>query len=162
MRRDTWSRSVFSRTAAFVIPTGQRLTPAGTTIDVNDRPLGMVVSPDGSKLAVVTGSNFASRALHIIDMATKTLKQTIGIGDSFVGVDFSPTGDRIYVGGNTNNNVAVFTLRRRRHVRLPAARSRSPARRRAGSTVNRDGSKVYVALNTAHQLGGDRHRDAAR
>ncbi|HSS38667.1 MAG TPA: hypothetical protein VLT58_07850, partial [Polyangia bacterium] len=47
---------------SIVVPTGQRLTPTGTTIDVNDRPLGMVVSPDGSKLAVVTGSNFASRA----------------------------------------------------------------------------------------------------
>ncbi|HET6149154.1 MAG TPA: hypothetical protein VFH68_16570, partial [Polyangia bacterium] len=91
---------------SIVIPTGQTLTPAGLHIEVDDRPLGMVLSPSGAELAVVTGSNFSARALHIIDTASKALKQTIGIGDSFVGVDFSPTGDRIYVGGNTNQNVA--------------------------------------------------------
>src|SRR5215468_2417062 len=128
---------------SIVVPTGQTLTPPGTTIDVNDRPLGMVVSPDGTKLAVVTGSNFAARALHIIDMPTKTLKQTIGIGDSFVGVDFSPAGDRIYVGGNTNNNVAVFTLGA--DGTFAASSSISiPSSAPSGLKVNRDGSKVYV------------------
>jgi hypothetical protein len=39
-------------------PTGRALTPAGSHIEVNDRPLGMVLSPDGNLLAVVTGSNF--------------------------------------------------------------------------------------------------------
>ncbi len=137
---------------SFVVPTGQTLTPAGTTIDVNDRPLGMVVSPDGTKLAVVTGSNFAARALHIVDMATKTLKQTIAIGDSFVGVDFSPAGDRIYVGGNTNNNVAVFSLAA--DGTFAASSSISiPSSAPSGLKVNRDGSTVYVALNTSHQLG---------
>jgi YVTN family beta-propeller protein len=137
---------------SIVVPTGQTLTPPGATIDVNDRPLGMVVSPDGTKLAVVTGSNFADRALHIIDMPTKTLKQTIGIGDSFVGVDFSPAGDRIYVGGNTNNNVAVFTLGA--DGTFAASSSISiPSSAPSGLKVNGDGSKVYVALNTSHELG---------
>ncbi len=137
---------------SYLVPTGQRLTPPGATIDVNDRPLGMVVSPDGTKLAVVTGSNFASRALHIIDMQTKTLKQTIGIGDSFVGVDFSPSGDRIYVGGNTNDNVAVFTAAAD-GTYAPTSSISIPKSAPSGLEVNGDGSKVYVALNTSHQLG---------
>jgi YVTN family beta-propeller protein len=137
---------------SIVVPTGQTLTPQGTTIAVNDRPLGMVVSPDGTKLAVVTGSNFAARALHIIDMPTKTLKQTIAIGDSFVGVDFSPAGDRIYVGGNTANNVAVFTLGADGTF-APASTIAISSSAPSGLKVNRDGSKVYVALNTSHELG---------
>ena len=40
------------------------LTPAGRHIEVNDRPLGMVLSPNGQSLAVVTGSNFDPRALR--------------------------------------------------------------------------------------------------
>ena len=40
----------------FLIPTGQLLSPAGTHIEVNDRPLGMAVSPDHRTLAVATGS----------------------------------------------------------------------------------------------------------
>ena len=47
-------------------PVGQWLTPAGTHIEVDDRPLGMVLSPNHQVLAVVTGSNFgpASAASH--------------------------------------------------------------------------------------------------
>src|SRR5262245_26653830 len=93
---------------SFVVPNGQTLTPAGTRIEVNDRPLGMVVSPDSRLLAVVTGSNFNPRALHLIDLATRTLKQTIAISNSFVGVAFSPAGDRIYVGGGASNDVKFF------------------------------------------------------
>src|SRR5262245_25225089 len=69
---------------SYIVPTGQTLTPAGTHIEVNDRPLGMVVSPNGALLAVVTASNFNSRALHLIDLQTSTLKQTIAISNSFV------------------------------------------------------------------------------
>lgn len=91
-----------------LVPTGQALSPAGTHIEVNDRPLGMVVSPNGSLLAVVTGSNFNPRALHIIDLNTRTLEQTIGIANSFVGVAFNPGGDTIYVGGGASNDVKIF------------------------------------------------------
>src|SRR5215470_9951034 len=93
---------------SILVPNGRTLTPAGTHIEVNDRPLGMVLSPDGSLLAVVTGSNFNPRALHLIDVRTRTIKQTIGIPNSFVGVAFSPAGDTIYVGGGASNDVKIF------------------------------------------------------
>jgi YVTN family beta-propeller protein len=136
---------------SIVVPTGQILTPAGRHIEVNDRPLGMVVSPSGTLLAVVTGSNFSPRALHIIDMPSKALKQTIPVGDSFVGVDFSPSGDKIYVGGGTNNNVAIFTLAPDGNF-VPEISISIPSSAPSGLRVSRDGSKLYVALNTAHQV----------
>jgi len=136
---------------SIIVPTGLTLTPAGVHIDVNDRPLGMVVSPAGTELAVVTGSNFSARALHIIDLATKTLKQSIAIGDSFVGVDFSPDGNHIYVGGNTNNNVAFFA--RAADGTFAAEASLSiPSSAPSGLRVGRDGTRLYVALNTANQV----------
>jgi hypothetical protein len=60
---------------------------------------GHVLSPNRRTLAVVTGSNFNPRALHLIDVDTRTLTQTIGIANCFVGVAFSPAGNKIYVGG---------------------------------------------------------------
>ena len=68
----------------------------------------MVFSPNGALLAVVTGSNFNPRALHLIDVTTRTLKQTIPIANSFVGVAFNPAGDTIYVGGGASNDVKIF------------------------------------------------------
>ena len=93
---------------SFLVPTGQRLTPSGKHIEVDDRPLGMVLSPDGARLAVVTGSNFAPRALHIIDAKSGTLLKTERIGDSFVGVAFSADGKTLYVGGGASNEVKVL------------------------------------------------------
>jgi hypothetical protein len=42
------------RDGRIMTPTGRALTPAGSHIEVNDRPLGMVLRPDGNLLAVVT------------------------------------------------------------------------------------------------------------
>jgi WD40 repeat protein len=68
------------------------------------------VSRSGNLLAVVTGSNFSPRSLHLIDINSKTVKQTISIVSCFVGVDFTPTGDRIFVGGGSDNDVKIFKL----------------------------------------------------
>src|SRR6266850_2527850 len=93
---------------AILVPNGQALTPAGAHIEVNDRPLGMVLHPSGNLLAVVTGSNFNPRALHLIDVKARALKQTLPIANNFVGVAFSPAGDRIFVGGGASNDVKLF------------------------------------------------------
>jgi DNA-binding beta-propeller fold protein YncE len=92
----------------YLIPTGQLLTPAGDHVEVNDRPLGMVLSPDGQTLIVCTGSNFNPRAIHLLDVSSKTIKQTIPIGDSFVGIVLNKAGTTLYVGGGTDNNVKIF------------------------------------------------------
>src|SRR5262245_22071883 len=93
---------------SIVVPNGQLLTPAGTHIEVADRPLGMVLAPNRRTLAVVTGSNFNPRALHLIDIDTRTVKQTVSIANSFVGVAFNPAGTKIYVGGGASNDVKMF------------------------------------------------------
>src|SRR5262245_37163748 len=135
-----------------LVPTGQMLTPAGTHIDVNDRPLGMAVSPDGSLLAVVTGSNFSARALHLIDIQSRTLKQTIAISNSFVGVAFSPAGDTIYVGGGASNDVKIFKATNGVFAAagtIPISGGPQPS----GLTLNADGSRLYVALNQTNEVG---------
>src|SRR5262245_15164588 len=137
---------------SIVVPNGQTLTPAGTHIEVNDRPLGMVVSPNGSLLAVVTGSNFRPRALHIIDLNTRTLKQTIAIANSFVGVAFSPAGDTIYVGGGASNDVKIFKSDANgvfaANGTIPVSGGPEPS----GLSLNPAGTRLYVALNQTHQV----------
>jgi YVTN family beta-propeller protein len=143
---------------SILVPTGQIVTPAGKHIQVSDRPLGMALSPDGHILAVVTGSNFASRALDLIDVNTGTLKQAIGINNSFVGVGFSPSGDKIYVGGGTND-VKVFSLVASGPTAgtyiaaTPATIPITPGSPSpSGLSVSPDGTRVYVALNLANQV----------
>jgi len=136
---------------SIVIPTGQRLTPAGTQIEVADRPLGMALSPDGALMVVVTGSNFASRRLHVIDVASAMVVQTIIIGDSFVGVAFSSNGERLYVGGGRDNDVKFF---RRDTATTFVADGAVPiaASEPSGLSLSPDDSTLYVALNRRHSV----------
>jgi DNA-binding beta-propeller fold protein YncE len=136
---------------SILVPNGQTLTPAGTHIEINDRPLGMVVSPDGTLLAVATGSNFNPRALHIIDLQTRTLKQTIAIVNSFVGVAFNPAGDTIYVGGGPSNDVKLFKAAGGVFAAagtIPISGGSQPS----GLTLNGDGTRLYVALNQTNEV----------
>lgn len=136
---------------SILIPTGQAITPAGQHIEVNDRPLGMALSPDGRSLAVVTGSNFSPRALHVIDVSSRSLKQTIPIGDSFVGVDYSPAGDRLYVGGGRNGDVKIFE-RTPAGLFAPAGSVSIPGSAPSGLDVDADGRRLYVALNLRNSV----------
>ncbi len=130
---------------SYLIPTGQLLTPAGTHVEVNDRPLGMVLSPDGQTLIVSTGSNFAPRAIHVIDVTSKSVKQTIPMG-GFVGIALNKSGNTLYIGGGSDNNVKTFqkqadgTFAAGPSVNIPGS---APS----GLALSPDETKLYVALN---------------
>ena len=137
---------------SFLVPTGQVLTPAGTHIEVNDRPLGMVLSPDRRTLAVATGSNFAPRALHLIDVNAMTIRQTITITNSFVGVAFSPSGNKIYVGGGPSNDVKIFSAASDGTFGATPATIPIAGAAPSGLSLNADGTRLYVALNQTNQV----------
>lgn len=136
---------------SFLIPTGQRLTPAGAHIEVADRPLGMSFSPDGKRLAVATGSNFAPRALHLIDTEQQRIVQTLPVGDSFVGVEFSHSGEELYVGGGRDHDVKIFR-RRGDGSFAQEARIEIPGAAPSGLALAPDGKRLFVALNLKHAV----------
>ncbi len=136
---------------SFLIPTGQRLTPAGRHIEVADRPLGMCLSPDGRLLAVVTGSNFAPRALHLIDADGARLLDTLPLGDSFVGVAFHPDGRTLYVGGGRDHDVKILRRSADAGFSLEAA-VRIPGAAPSGVALSGDAKRLYAALNLKHSV----------
>jgi YVTN family beta-propeller protein len=137
---------------SILIPTGQLLRPAGQHIRINDRPLGMSISPDGQTLAVAAGSNFNPNALHLINVANRAVIQTINLPSTFVGVTFDKTGNTIYVGGNTNNDVPVFT-KQPNGMFIQTADFKIAGAAPSGLSLSPDQSTLYVALNLLHTLG---------
>ena len=137
---------------SILLPNGQTIVPAGTQIEVNDRPLGIAVSPDGIEAAVATASNFAPRAVHIINLATRTVAQTLSVGNSFAGIAYSADGKTLYVGGGADNDVKVFTRgaggvwTQAPHIPIVSS---SPS----GLSLSPAGDKLYVALNRLNALG---------
>ncbi len=136
----------------FIVPNGQLLSPAGTHIEVNDRPLGMMLAPNHRTLAVVTGSNFNPRALHLIDVDTRSVTQTIGIANSFVGVAFNAVGNTIYVGGGASNDVKIFTAAPDGTFAAAGTIPVSGGAAPSGLSLSPDGTRLYVALNMTHEV----------
>ena len=161
----------------FETPVNQRLTPAGTTIELaGSRPQALALSPDG-KLLVTTG---ITHELVAVDPATGNVLQHVALPSgktlepspvveaileadekaqmSYAGLKFSPDGARLYL-ANVGGDVKVFSVARDRKIyplfsiALPPA---NLAKRTndipAGIAVSADGKKLYVALNLSNRL----------
>ncbi len=162
----------------FETPANQRITPAGTFIDLPGvRPNALALSPDG-RLLVTAG---LKSELLVIDPASGAILQHVPLPGSaqtlapkaitdvildasgkdklsFTGLAFSPDGSRIYF-ANVNGDVKVLAVGKDKKVAplfsiaLPPANA--PQRKNeipAGIAVSRDGKRLYVALNLSNRL----------
>jgi YVTN family beta-propeller protein len=114
-------------------------TVIGSPITVGTGPLGVAVTPDGSKVYVT--SNFLDRQpnLSVIDTATNAVSTTITGIDRPVGVAVTPDGRKVYVADEVANSVAVIdTATNAVTATIPVGSNP------LGVAVNPDGSKVYT------------------
>jgi YVTN family beta-propeller protein len=75
------------------------------TVPVGEAPLGVAVSPDGSKVYV---ANNGPGTVSVIDTATNTVIATIPVGNEPFGVAVSPDGSKVYVANFHSNSVSVI------------------------------------------------------
>jgi len=77
------------------------------TIGVGGRPMGVAVSPDGTRVYV---TNLFSHTVSVVDTATNQVTATIGAGSDPQGVAVSPDGTHLYVANYmARGTVSVIT-----------------------------------------------------
>src|SRR5439155_12301935 len=129
------------------------LTPAGTQVEVGDRPLGLAVTPDGRHL-LVSNNGQGVQSLAVVDLASRTVVQTLPYPAPealFLGVVVSPDGRRAYASSGGNNTIRVYDLDQgrlfeRERIALGARGARVYP---AGLALSADGGTLYAALNLA-------------
>jgi YVTN family beta-propeller protein len=138
------------------------VTPAGTQINFNGRPLAVAVRPDQKTAAVLnTGSgqsNFASQPIVIVDLATGAIKQQFSPGSanaSYDGVIYSQDGDHLYFSQDkgrvvVTNVAADGTLSLNTIITLPASLG---AVNNGGLALSGDGKTLYAVLNMVNAVG---------
>src|SRR4051812_9683202 len=77
---------------------GRHLEPAGRLTQVGSFPTGGALTPDGRFYWTVDAGRGAT-AVHVIDVASGSVTQTLPIPGGYVGIAFAPDGKRAYVSG---------------------------------------------------------------
>ena len=96
-------------TGGFLLNSGWRLAPAGKQIPLDTLPMSTALSPDGHYLLVLNGG-YKPPSIVVLEAATGREISRVGVADAWLGMTFSPKGDRVYVGGGSRAAVFEFTF----------------------------------------------------
>ena len=140
------------------LPTGRVLDPAAPSYDLNGAmPLGVALSPDGRRAAVLV-SGWRRQGIDIVDLRARRVVQSLDQRAAFVGLALAPDGRTLYASGGNQDVVYRYDWdaggARLRDSLVLAARAPDAAGTRypAGLGVSPDGRFVYVAENLADSL----------
>jgi YVTN family beta-propeller protein len=102
LAQNAYITNVLSNTVS-VIATAANTVTATITVGVN--PVGVAVTPDGSKVYV---ANSEDNTVSVIATATNTVTATIPAGINPAGVAVTPDGSKVYVANTGSNNISVI------------------------------------------------------
>src|SRR5262249_25262062 len=93
----------------FLLNSGWRLDPAGRQIALDTFPMATALSPDGKYLLALNGG-YQPPSVSVIETASGSVTGTVPVADGWLGLTFTPRGDRVYVGGGSQAAVFEFTF----------------------------------------------------
>jgi YVTN family beta-propeller protein len=133
----------------YLLNSGWRLQPAGAQVPVDTLPMSAVLSPDGKHLLVLNGG-YKPPSISVIDVATLKESARVPVTDGWLGLTFSPKGDRVYVGGGAQAAVFEFAfangaLQPSRAFPIVPAEKRTPRDFIGDVALSPDGRLLYAA-----------------
>ena len=133
-------------------PDHWQLTPAGVQVEIGDRPMGMVPTPDGRYL-LVSNNGQGVQSLVLFDTYTDKVVQEIPYVSPealFLGVAVSQDGSRVYASAGSNDKIRVYSLDEQGlHELEPIMLDNNDEGDLypAGLALSKDGRTLYAALN---------------
>ena len=93
----------------FLLNSGWRISPAGKQVTLDTFPMSSALSPDGRYLLVLNGG-YNPPSISVLDTENVREVSRVPVADAWMGLAFSPKGDRVYVGGGSKASVFEFAL----------------------------------------------------
>ena len=91
----------------FQLNNGWVLQPAGRQVGLDTFPMSTALSPDGRYLLVLNGG-YRPPSVIVLEAATGREVGRVPVADGWLGLTFSPKGDRVYVGGGSRYAIFEF------------------------------------------------------
>lgn len=98
------------------LPNGWSLTAPGRSLDLDDLPLNLVVSPSKKYLAV-TNNGQSTQSITLIDADSERILDTVRVGKAYLGLAFSEDEKRLYASGGNDNQLLVYKIDNQKLVR---------------------------------------------
>ena len=139
------------------LPTGDLLDPAGGRIGLGSMPVAAAFSPDSNRIVVVL-SGYRDQGVQVVDVASRSVVQTLVQPAAFLGACFAPDGRTLFVSGGDRDVVYRYAWGAGRATLADSlALGPTPApnegrRFPAGLACSPDGRRLYVAENLADSL----------
>ncbi|MCZ8516656.1 bifunctional YncE family protein/alkaline phosphatase family protein [Paenibacillus filicis] len=134
---------------------GWSLTPAGTQVNLGNKPFGAAISPDHKYLIV--SNDGSPKSLQVVDVLQQKVVFEVKPPEGlFLGVVFSPDGKTVYASG-VKDKITVFQfdngiLTEKAPIVMQGAQSLNPFLNMtsfspAGISISSDGKFLYTANN---------------
>jgi YVTN family beta-propeller protein len=94
---------------SFLLNSGWRLAPVGQQVPLDTLPMSTALSPDGKYLLVLNGG-YRPPSVSVIETGSARVVGSVPVADAWLGLVFSPKGDRVYVGGGSRAAVFEFSF----------------------------------------------------
>jgi YVTN family beta-propeller protein len=139
------------------LPTGAILDPAGPSVALGSMPVGMIFSPDSSRIVAVL-SGYREQGFQVIDCAARRVEQTVVQPSAFLGACFSPDGGKLFVSGGNQDVVYEYAWRANSATLADSIRFGPPPDSTGGHAYpsglacSPDGTQLYVAENLGDAL----------
>lgn len=91
------------------LPNGWSLTPVGKSIQLDDLPLNLVVSPS-KKMLAVTNNGESTQTITLIDVVSEKVLDNVEIKKSWVGLAFSDDEKFLYASGGNDNIIVIYKI----------------------------------------------------
>ena len=100
----------FLASGGFLLNSGWRLQPAGKQLPLDTFPMSSALSPDGRYLLVLH-AGYQPPSIAVIETGSTAVLGRVPLEDAWLGLAFSPAGDRVYAGGGSKAAIFEFTFR---------------------------------------------------
>lgn len=91
------------------LPNGWSLTPVGRSLNLQDLPLNLVVSPSKKYLAV-TNNGQSTQSIMLIDATTEKVLDDEKIEKAWLGLAFSDDEKYLYASGGNDNKINIYKI----------------------------------------------------
>jgi DNA-binding beta-propeller fold protein YncE len=92
---------------SFLLSSGWRLRPAGSQVAVDTLPMSLALAPGGKRLLVLN-AGYNPPSVSVLDVEGRRELSRTRVPDGWLGLAFSPKGDRVYVGGGSQAAIFEF------------------------------------------------------